>query len=193
MKANNSPPPPPPPHSPPPRAAGRSPHRPRPPMTTPTPLTAVAVVAMVVALSGAPPSRASAAMVSTVRARPPPGLRSLLVGASAARLGLQMQQLRAGMEYGGLRTLVKKGVLRGQRVRPLLRPHLEFALALVPRDAGLKSKYLRHHTGHLFFPRQCSAHYYRLYHTSRDCTTPAYYRRCARLLSRLAASPVCRA
>ncbi|XP_061404813.1 ALK and LTK ligand 2-like [Lethenteron reissneri] len=155
-------------------------------------------------------------MVSTVRARPPPGLRSLLVGASAARLGLQMrpqqqqqlmqqqlqqqlrqqmQLLRAGMEYGGLRTLVKKGggVRRGQRVRPLLRPHLEFALALVPRDAGLKSKYLRHHTGHLFFPRQCSAHYYRLYHTSRDCTTPAYYRRCARLLSRLAASPVCRA
>uniref|UniRef100_A0A663E389 ALK and LTK ligand 1 n=2 Tax=Accipitrinae TaxID=8955 RepID=A0A663E389_AQUCH len=37
----------------------------------------------------------------------------------------------------------------------------------------------------------CSKHFHRLYHNTRDCSTPAYYKRCARLLTRLAMSPLC--
>uniref|UniRef100_A0A8C4UJ26 ALK and LTK ligand 1 n=1 Tax=Falco tinnunculus TaxID=100819 RepID=A0A8C4UJ26_FALTI len=45
---------------------------------------------------------------------------------------------------------------------------------------------------HLFtFSSECSKHFHRLYHNTRDCSTPAYYKRCARLLTRLAMSPLC--
>uniref|UniRef100_A0A8B9PNS5 ALK and LTK ligand 1 n=1 Tax=Apteryx owenii TaxID=8824 RepID=A0A8B9PNS5_APTOW len=39
--------------------------------------------------------------------------------------------------------------------------------------------------------KHCSKHFHRLYHNTRDCSTPAYYKRCARLLTRLAMSPLC--
>uniref|UniRef100_A0A452R868 ALK and LTK ligand 1 n=1 Tax=Ursus americanus TaxID=9643 RepID=A0A452R868_URSAM len=41
------------------------------------------------------------------------------------------------------------------------------------------------------FSAECSKHFHRLYHNTRDCSTPAYYKRCARLLTRLAVSPLC--
>ncbi|XP_039710939.1 ALK and LTK ligand 2 [Pteropus medius] len=62
---------------------------------------------------------------------------------------------------------------------------------IVPRDLRVKDKFLKHLTGPLYFSPKCSKHFHRLYHNTRDCTVPAYYKRCARLLTRLAVSPVC--
>nr|XP_008530375.1 PREDICTED: protein FAM150B [Equus przewalskii] len=62
---------------------------------------------------------------------------------------------------------------------------------IVPRDLRMKDKFLKHLTGPLYFSPKCSKHFHRLYHNTRDCTIPAYYKRCARLLTRLAVSPVC--
>ncbi|XP_026887399.1 ALK and LTK ligand 2-like [Electrophorus electricus] len=64
-------------------------------------------------------------------------------------------------------------------------------LEIFPRDLRKKEKFLKHLTGPLYFSPKCRKHVYRLYHNSRDCTTPAYYKRCARLLTRLAGSPRC--
>ncbi|CAK6434824.1 unnamed protein product [Pipistrellus nathusii] len=62
---------------------------------------------------------------------------------------------------------------------------------IVPRDLRMKDKFLKHLTGPLYFSPKCSKHFHRLYHNTRDCTVPAYYKRCARLLTRLAVSPMC--
>uniref|UniRef100_A0A3Q3J4C3 ALK and LTK ligand 1 n=1 Tax=Monopterus albus TaxID=43700 RepID=A0A3Q3J4C3_MONAL len=59
------------------------------------------------------------------------------------------------------------------------------------RDPRHKEKLIRHLTGPLYFTPKCRKHFHRLYHNSRDCTTPQYYKRCARLLTRLAGSPHC--
>nr|XP_020651640.1 protein FAM150A [Pogona vitticeps]XP_020651642.1 protein FAM150A [Pogona vitticeps] len=60
-----------------------------------------------------------------------------------------------------------------------------------PRDSNLKDKFIKHFTGPVTFSAECSKHFHRLYHNTRDCSTPAYYKRCARLLTRLAMSPLC--
>ncbi|XP_049426079.1 ALK and LTK ligand 1-like [Epinephelus fuscoguttatus] len=60
-----------------------------------------------------------------------------------------------------------------------------------PRDPQHKEKFIRHLTGPLYFNPKCRKHFHRLYHNTRDCTIPAYYKRCARLLTRLANSPRC--
>uniref|UniRef100_A0A4W4GAY3 ALK and LTK ligand 2b n=1 Tax=Electrophorus electricus TaxID=8005 RepID=A0A4W4GAY3_ELEEL len=60
-----------------------------------------------------------------------------------------------------------------------------------PRDLRQKDKFLQHLTGPLYFSPKCSKRFYRLYHNTRDCTIPAYYKRCARLLTRLAGSQWC--
>ncbi|XP_030643223.1 aLK and LTK ligand 2a [Chanos chanos] len=62
---------------------------------------------------------------------------------------------------------------------------------IFPRDLRKKEKIIRQFTGPLNFDK-CRKHVYRLYHQTRDCTIPAYYRRCARLLTRLAGSRTCR-
>ncbi|KAM9465995.1 ALK and LTK ligand 2b isoform 2-T3 [Clarias gariepinus] len=64
-------------------------------------------------------------------------------------------------------------------------------LDVFPRDLRQKEKLIKHLTGPLYFSPKCSKHFYRLYHNTRDCTIPAYYRRCARLLRRLAESQRC--
>ncbi|XP_038656300.1 ALK and LTK ligand 2 [Scyliorhinus canicula] len=70
--------------------------------------------------------------------------------------------------------------------------HKEGRVEIVPRDLRkMKDKYLKHLTGPLYFSPKCSKHFNRLYHNTRDCTIPAYYKRCARLLTRLAISPMC--
>uniref|UniRef100_A0A3B5LDF8 ALK and LTK ligand 1 n=1 Tax=Xiphophorus couchianus TaxID=32473 RepID=A0A3B5LDF8_9TELE len=46
-------------------------------------------------------------------------------------------------------------------------------------------------SGPLVFSSKCRKNAYRLYHHTRDCTLPAYFKRCARLLTRLAGSPQC--
>nr|XP_020638283.1 protein FAM150B [Pogona vitticeps] len=67
----------------------------------------------------------------------------------------------------------------------------EQRIEIVPRDLRVKDKFLNHLTGHLYFGPKCTKHFHRLYHHTRDCTIPAYYKRCARLLTRLAVSPMC--
>ncbi|XP_068580733.1 aLK and LTK ligand 2a [Cebidichthys violaceus] len=64
-------------------------------------------------------------------------------------------------------------------------------VVIFPRDLRKKEKFLKHLTGPLYFSPKCRKHVYRLYHHTRDCTTPDYFKRCARLLTRLAGSPQC--
>ncbi|VFV35674.1 Hypothetical predicted protein [Lynx pardinus] len=70
-------------------------------------------------------------------------------------------------------------------------PEAQPSQKIVPRDLRMKDKFLKHLTGPLYFSPKCSKHFHRLYHNTRDCTVPAYYKRCARLLTRLAVSPMC--
>ncbi|XP_006864056.1 PREDICTED: protein FAM150B-like [Chrysochloris asiatica] len=63
---------------------------------------------------------------------------------------------------------------------------------IVARDLRMKDKFIKHLTGPLYFSPKCSKHFHRIYHNTRDCTIPAHYKRCARLLTRLAVSPVCK-
>ncbi|XP_028252506.1 aLK and LTK ligand 2a [Parambassis ranga] len=65
------------------------------------------------------------------------------------------------------------------------------AVVVFPRDAKKKEKFLKHITGPLYFSPKCRKTVYRVYHHTRDCTIPAYFKRCARLLTRLAGSPQC--
>ncbi|XP_077344824.1 ALK and LTK ligand 2 isoform X2 [Lithobates pipiens] len=75
---------------------------------------------------------------------------------------------------------VEYGVYQEQRVE------------IVPRDLRMKEKFLKHLTGRLSFTSpNCNKHFRRLYNSTRDCTIPAHYKRCARLLTRLAVSPMC--
>ncbi|XP_051578123.1 ALK and LTK ligand 2b [Myxocyprinus asiaticus] len=67
----------------------------------------------------------------------------------------------------------------------------ERILEVFPRDLRQKEKFLKHLTGPLYFSPKCSKNFYKLYHNTRDCTIPAYYKRCARLLIRLAGSQRC--
>ncbi|XP_048830990.1 ALK and LTK ligand 2b-like [Brienomyrus brachyistius] len=69
--------------------------------------------------------------------------------------------------------------------------HNAQSVEVFPRDLRQKEKFLKHLTGPLYFSPRCSKHFYRLYHTTRDCTVPAYYKRCARLLTSLAGSQRC--
>ncbi|KAM6915131.1 aLK and LTK ligand 2a [Xenentodon cancila] len=66
------------------------------------------------------------------------------------------------------------------------------AVAVVcPSQLRMKEKFIIHLTGPLYFSPKCRKNVYRLYHHTRDCTIPAYFKRCARLLTRLAGSPQC--
>ncbi|XP_059384239.1 ALK and LTK ligand 2a-like [Carassius carassius] len=67
----------------------------------------------------------------------------------------------------------------------------ETILKIFPRDVEKRKKVIRILTGPLYFSPKCRKHVYRLYNHTRDCTSPAYYKRCARLLTRLAGSPRC--
>ncbi|CAH2246312.1 Hypothetical predicted protein [Pelobates cultripes] len=68
----------------------------------------------------------------------------------------------------------------------------EQKVEIVPRDLRMKEKFLKHLTGRLSFPSpNCNKLFRRLYNTTRDCTIPTHYKRCARLLSRLAVNPSC--
>ncbi|KAM9766335.1 ALK and LTK ligand 2b [Menidia menidia] len=60
-----------------------------------------------------------------------------------------------------------------------------------PKDPRLKEVFIIHLTGPLYFNPKCRKQFHRLYNYTRDCTVPAYYKRCARLLTQLAKSPRC--
>ncbi|KAL1023123.1 hypothetical protein UPYG_G00036670 [Umbra pygmaea] len=80
------------------------------------------------------------------------------------------------------------------REKPLYVPRLDNSrpIDIVPRDIHLKDKFIKHFTaGPVKFSSECKTHFHRIYHNTRDCSRPAYYKRCARLLTRLAMSPLC--
>ncbi|XP_037589225.1 ALK and LTK ligand 2 isoform X1 [Cebus imitator] len=103
-----------------------------------------------------------------------------------------VQELRRhhAAELKGLQLLGRDCAL-GRAEAAGLGPAPEQRVEIVPRDLRMKDKFLKHLTGPLYFSPKCSKHFHRLYHNTRDCTIPAYYKRCARLLTRLAVSPVC--
>ncbi|KAK6295548.1 hypothetical protein J4Q44_G00347740 [Coregonus suidteri] len=76
-------------------------------------------------------------------------------------------------------------------LRNLKRDSGDQVIEIFPRDLRKKENILKHLTGPLYFSPKCRKHVYRLYHNTRDCTIPAYFKRCARLLKRLAGSPRC--
>ncbi|PKU41987.1 protein hypothetical protein [Limosa lapponica baueri] len=89
--------------------------------------------------------------------------------------------------HAGQRELFKEPMSRGN----LVTSQLFGSVKIFPRDSSLKDKFIKHFTGPVTFSSECSKHFHRLYHNTRDCSTPAYYKRCARLLTRLAMSPLC--
>ncbi|XP_039982134.1 ALK and LTK ligand 2-like [Xiphias gladius] len=76
-------------------------------------------------------------------------------------------------------------------LRSLKKDRGDQAVAVFPRDLRKKEKFLKHITGPLYFSPKCRKQVYRVYHHTRDCTIPAYFKRCARLLTRLAGSLQC--
>ncbi|XP_054608315.2 ALK and LTK ligand 1 isoform X2 [Nothobranchius furzeri] len=79
------------------------------------------------------------------------------------------------------------------REKPFYVPRLDNSrlIDIAAREAHLKEKFIQHFGGHVKFSPECKTHFHRLYHNTRDCSTPTYYKRCARLLTRLAMSPLC--
>uniref|UniRef100_A0A3Q4HUG8 ALK and LTK ligand 1 n=1 Tax=Neolamprologus brichardi TaxID=32507 RepID=A0A3Q4HUG8_NEOBR len=76
------------------------------------------------------------------------------------------------------------------REKPFYVPRLDNSrLSIFSRDANMKEKIIEHF-GPVKFSSECKTHFHRVYHNTRDCSTPAY-KRCARLLTRLAMSPLC--
>uniref|UniRef100_A0A3P9IED5 ALK and LTK ligand 1 n=1 Tax=Oryzias latipes TaxID=8090 RepID=A0A3P9IED5_ORYLA len=77
--------------------------------------------------------------------------------------------------------------------KPFYVPRLDNSrlIDIVPREANMKDKFIQHFGGQVRFSSECKTHFHRLYHNTRDCSKPAYYKRCARLLTRLAMSPLC--
>ncbi|KAM3929175.1 ALK and LTK ligand 1 [Leptodactylus fuscus] len=56
-------------------------------------------------------------------------------------------------------------------------------------DSNLKEKFINHFTaGPVVFSEECSKQLFRLYHNTKDCATKQTFRRCARMLTRLAAN-----
>ncbi|XP_053324217.1 ALK and LTK ligand 1 [Spea bombifrons] len=78
-----------------------------------------------------------------------------------------------------------------ERTAPAPRPSSRRPIEIFSRDPTLKDKFLNHFTGPVTFSAECNKHFFRVYHNTKDCSTPAYYKRCARLLTRLALSPLC--
>ncbi|XP_043544254.1 protein ALKAL-like isoform X1 [Chiloscyllium plagiosum] len=71
-------------------------------------------------------------------------------------------------------------------------PRLDKPIEVVHRVPDAKEKFIKHFAaGPISFSSECSKQFLRLYYNTRDCSTPAYYKRCARLLTRLAMSPLC--
>ncbi|XP_056460025.1 ALK and LTK ligand 1 isoform X1 [Gadus macrocephalus] len=84
--------------------------------------------------------------------------------------------------------------LPSSREKPLYVSRLDHSrpVEIAPRELNLKDKFIQHFTaGPVKFSSECRTNFHRLYHNTRDCSRPAYYKRCARLLTRLAMSPLC--
>ncbi|XP_068433677.1 aLK and LTK ligand 2a [Clinocottus analis] len=88
-------------------------------------------------------------------------------------------------------SLTRSSPVEPKDLRNLKTDRGDQVVVVFPRDLKTKEKFLKHITGPLYFSPKCRKHVYRLYHHTRDCTIPAYFKRCARLLTRLAGSPQC--
>ncbi|XP_071335372.1 aLK and LTK ligand 2a [Trachinotus anak] len=86
---------------------------------------------------------------------------------------------------------VKTSPVEPKDLRNLKTDRGDQSVVVFPRDLRKKEKFLKHITGPLYFSPKCRKQVYRVYHHTRDCTIPAYFKRCARLLTRLAGSLQC--
>ncbi|KAM4689317.1 ALK and LTK ligand 1 [Discoglossus pictus] len=59
------------------------------------------------------------------------------------------------------------------------------------RNPKLKDKLISNVTGPVTISAECNKQFHRLYHNTRDCIYQNYFMRCARMLTRLAMSPLC--
>ncbi|KAM6938400.1 ALK and LTK ligand 1 [Lycodopsis pacificus] len=62
------------------------------------------------------------------------------------------------------------------REKPSYVPRLDNSrlIEIVPRDVNMKGKFIQHFTaGPVKFSSECRTHFHRLYHNTRDCSTPA--------------------
>ncbi|KAM9831622.1 ALK and LTK ligand 1 [Neosynchiropus ocellatus] len=90
--------------------------------------------------------------------------------------------------------LLTQDVKFSSREKPFFASRLDNTrlIEIVPRDVNIKDKFIQHFTaGPVKFSSECRMHFHRIYHNTRDCSRPAHYKRCARLLTRLAMSPLC--
>ncbi|KAM4705918.1 ALK and LTK ligand 1 isoform 2-T2 [Rhinophrynus dorsalis] len=78
-----------------------------------------------------------------------------------------------------------------ERTASALRSNSRRPIEIFSRDPNLKDKFINHFTGPVTYSAECNKQFYRLYHNTKDCSTPIYYKRCARLLTRLANSSRC--
>ncbi|XP_078541789.1 ALK and LTK ligand 1 [Lissotriton helveticus] len=98
----------------------------------------------------------------------------------------------ASRRYSGRETPEQQHRVRPTELaEPILRQNNRRAVETFLRDLNLKEKFIKHFTGPVTFSAECNRSFHRLYHNTRDCSIPAYYKRCARLLTRLAMSPSC--
>ncbi|XP_073675784.1 ALK and LTK ligand 1 isoform X2 [Garra rufa] len=91
----------------------------------------------------------------------------------------------------GLYSVSQDGKFSSREKTHLPKPDNSRPIEIVPRDITMKDKFIEHFTGPVKFPSECRTHFHRIYHNTRDCSRPTYYKRCARLLTRLAMSPLC--
>uniref|UniRef100_UPI0037E89AC2 aLK and LTK ligand 2a n=1 Tax=Semicossyphus pulcher TaxID=241346 RepID=UPI0037E89AC2 len=98
---------------------------------------------------------------------------------------------RHGKTEAALTSGVKGSPVEPKDLHTLKTDRGDQVVVVYPRDLRKKERLLKHITGPLYFSPKCRKHVYRLYHHTRDCTIPAFFRRCARLLTRLAGSPQC--
>ncbi|XP_068198959.1 aLK and LTK ligand 2a [Antennarius striatus] len=131
----------------------------------------------------------------------PTGVTTATAGAGAQqdqrRIVQVVRQVEESRRRHGVRTeapsaeLTKSSPVESRGLRNLKSDRREKTVVILPNDLRKKEKFLKHMTGPLYFSPKCRKHVYRLYHHTRDCTIPAYFKRCARLLTRLAGSPQC--
>ncbi|MBN3279964.1 ALKAL protein, partial [Polyodon spathula] len=78
--------------------------------------------------------------------------------------------------YAGGIYSVEQDYKISSREKALFIPRLDNnrPIEIVPRDVNLKDKFIKHFTaGPVKFSTECSKHFHRLYHNTRDCSRPA--------------------
>nr|XP_057907519.1 ALK and LTK ligand 2b [Doryrhamphus excisus]XP_057907520.1 ALK and LTK ligand 2b [Doryrhamphus excisus] len=115
----------------------------------------------------------------------------VLAGAMLRSCGRQDCGLLKRVGHYSRESVEMKPRLDGHSRKRKSRSSVQRVAAAQSRTLRQKDKIIKHLTGPLYFNPKCRSHFHRLYHNVRDCVVPAYFKRCARLLTRLAHSLRC--